>query len=239
MKAVYKRELKSYFDSMIGYIFIAFLVAMNGIYFLYYNMLVGYPYYSYVLGAMEFIILMAIPVLTMKCLSDERRSKTDQLLLTSPVSLPKIILEKYLAMETVFAIPMAIFCLCPLIIKANGTAYLREDFASIFAFFMMGSVFIAIGMFISSLTESQIISAVGTFGIVLVIYLWPGISSMLPSFLTDNFITDLLPNYTVTGVMDSFTSYHLFDIGGLVFYISLIFLFLFFTIQSVQKRRWS
>ena len=91
MKAVYKRELKSYFDSMIGYIFIAFLVAMNGIYFLYYNMLVGYPYYSYVLGAMEFIILMAIPVLTMKCLSDERRSKTDQLLLTSPVSLPKII----------------------------------------------------------------------------------------------------------------------------------------------------
>ena len=235
MKAVYKRELKSYFDSMIGYIFIAFLVAMNGIYFLYYNMLVGYPYYSYVLGAMEFIILMAIPVLTMKCLSDERRSKTDQLLLTSPVSLPKIILGKYLAMETVFAIPMAIFCLCPLIIKANGTAYLREDFA----FFMMGSVFIAIGMFISSLTESQIISAVGTFGIVLVIYLWPGISSMLPSFLTDNFITDLLPNYTVTGVMDSFTSYHLFDIGGLVFYISLIFLFLFFTIQSVQKRRWS
>ena len=84
MKAVYKRELKSYFDSMIGYIFIAFLVAMNGIYFLYYNMLVGYPYYSYVLGAMEFIILMAIPVLTMKCLSDERRSKTDKLLLSEP-----------------------------------------------------------------------------------------------------------------------------------------------------------
>ncbi len=239
MKAIYKRELKSYFDSMIGYVFIAFLVAMNGIYFLYYNLLIGYPYYSYVLGAMEFIILMAIPVLTMKCLSDERRSKTDQLLLTSPVSLPKIIFGKFLAMETVFAIPILIFCLCPAIIQANGTAYLREDYASIFAFFMMGSVFVAIGMFISSLTESQIISAVGTFGIVLVIYLWPGISSMLPSFLTDNFITRILPDYTVTGIMDQFTVYHLFDIGGLVFYLSLIFLFLFFTIQSVQKRRWS
>lgn len=239
MKAVYKRELKSYFDSMIGYIFIAFLVAMNGIYFLYYNLLMGYPYYSYVLGAMEFIILMAIPVLTMKCLSDERRSKTDQLLLTSPVSLPKVILGKYLAMETVFAIPILIFCLCPMIINANGTAYLREDFSSIFAFFMMGSVFVAIGMFISSLTESQIISAVGTFGVVLVIYLWSGIASMLPDFLTDNFITNLLPDYTVTGIMDNFTSYHLFDIGGLIFYVSLIFLFLFFTIQSVQKRRWS
>ncbi|MCI7814570.1 MAG: ABC transporter permease subunit [Lachnospiraceae bacterium] len=239
MKAVYKRELKSYFDSMIGYIFIAFLVAMNGIYFLFYNLLNGYPYYSYVLGAMEFIILMAIPVLTMKCLSDERRSKTDQLLLTSPVSLPKVILGKYLAMETVFAIPIAIFCLCPLIIKANGTAYLREDFASIFAFFMMGSVFVAIGMFISSLTESQIIAAVGTFGVVLVIYLWSGISSMLPDFLTDNFITKFLPDYTVTGILENFTSYHLFDVGGLIFYLSLIFLFLFFTIQSVQKRRWS
>ena len=135
MKAIYKRELKSYFDSMIGYVFIAFLVAMNGIYFLYYNLLIGYPYYSYVLGAMEFIILMAIPVLTMKCLSDERRSKTDQLLLTSPVSLPKIILGKFLAMETVFAIPMLIFCLCPMIIQSNGTAYLKEDYASIFAFF--------------------------------------------------------------------------------------------------------
>ena len=181
MKAIYKRELKSYFNSMIGYIFIAFFVAFMGFYFMAYNLYNGYPYFSYTLSATITIMLIAVPILTMKSFAEDRKTKTDQLLLTAPVSVTQIVLGKYLAMVTVFLIPMLISCICPLIIKANGQAYLRTDYSTILAFFLMGCIFIAIGMFISALTESQIIAAVGTFGILFVLCLWSDLITFLPS----------------------------------------------------------
>ena len=181
MKAIYERELKSYFYSMTGYVFIAFVTMFIGIYFMVYNMINGYPYFSYTLSSTLMILMIAVPILTMRSMSDERRSRTDQMLLTAPVSVWDIVLGKYLSMVTIFAIPMAIACLCPLIIKANGTAYLAEDYASILAFFLMGCVYIAIGLFISSLTESQLIAAAGTFGILLLLILWPGLLNFLPT----------------------------------------------------------
>lgn len=181
MKAIYERELKSYFYSMTGYVFIAFLTMFMGIYFMVYNMINGYPYFSYTLNSTLMILMIAVPILTMRSMADERRSRTDQMLLTSPVSLWGIIMGKYLSMITIFAVPMAIACLCPLIIKANGTAYLAEDYASILAFFLLGCVYIAIGLFISSLTESQLIAAAGTFGILLLLILWPGLLSFMPT----------------------------------------------------------
>ena len=120
---------------------------------------------------LSLIHIFGIPVLTMRSFADDRKTKTDQLLLTSPVSVPKMVLAKYLSMVTVFAVPALISCLCPLIIKMNGTAYLKTDYASILAFFLLGCVYIAIGMFISSTTESQIIAAVGTFGVILLLLL--------------------------------------------------------------------
>ena len=174
MRAIYERELKSYFYSMTGYVFIAFLTMFMGIYFMVYN-------FSYTLNSTLMILMIAVPILTMRSMADERRSRTDQMLLTSPVSLWGIIMGKYLSMITIFAVPMAIACLCPLIIKANGTAYLAEDYASILAFFLLGCVYIAIGLFISSLTESQLIAAAGTFGILLLLILWPGLLSFMPT----------------------------------------------------------
>ena len=181
MRAIYERELKSYFYSMTGYVFIAFLTMFMGIYFMVYNMINGYPYFSYTLNSTLMILMIAVTILTMRSMADERRSRTDQMLLTSPVSLWGIIMGKYLSMITIFAVPMAIACLCPLIIKANGTAYLAEDYASILAFFLLGCVYIAIGLFISSLTESQLIAAAGTFGILLLLILWPGLLSFMPT----------------------------------------------------------
>ena len=181
MRAIYERELKSYFYSMTSYVFIAFLTMFMGIYFMVYNMINGYPYFSYTLNSTLMILMIAVPILTMRSMADERRSRTDQMLLTSPVSLWGIIMGKYLSMITIFAVPMAIACLCPLIIKANGTAYLAEDYASILAFFLLGCVYIAIGLFISSLTESQLIAAAGTFGILLLLILWPGLLSFMPT----------------------------------------------------------
>lgn len=181
MKAIYERELKSYFDSMTGYVFIAFVTMFIGIYFMANNMIGGYPYFSYTLSALVMILMIAVPVLTMRSMSEERRSRTDQLLLTSPVSLWGIVGGKYLSMVTVFAIPMLVACLCPLVIQANGTAFLAGDYAAILTFFLMGCAYISIGLFISSLTESQLISAAATFGVLLLLILWPELLSFLPT----------------------------------------------------------
>ena len=192
MRAIYKREFQSYFCSMTGNVFVALLVVFTGIYFMAYNLNMGYPYFAYSLAGSLMVYLVAIPILTMRSFSEERKNKTDQLLLTAPVSLFKVILGKYLAMISVLAIPMVIFCLFPLIIKMQGTAYLGIDYLSILVFYLLGCVYVAIGMFISSLTESQIIASISTFGILLVLYLWNGILGFLPSSAIGGLIGILL-----------------------------------------------
>lgn len=181
MLAIYKREFKSYFQSMVGCVFVAFLVAFTGIYFTAYNLNAGYPYFSYTLSGSLIVFIVGIPLITMRSFAEERKNKTDQLLLTAPVSLTKIVLGKYLAMISVVAIPNLIFCLFPLLIKMNGTAYLKTDYISIGVFFLLGCVYVAIGMFMSALTESQIIAFITTFGLLLILYLWNGIIGFLPS----------------------------------------------------------
>ena len=181
MLAIYKREVRSYFQSMVGCVFVAFLIAFTGIYFMAYNLTAGYPYFSYTLSGTLIVFIVGIPLITMRSFSEERKNKTDQLLLTAPVSLWKVVLGKYLAMVTVIGIPNVIFCAFPLIIKAQGIAYLKVDYISIGVFFLLGCVYAAIGMFLSALTESQMIAFISTFGILLILYLWNGILSMLPS----------------------------------------------------------
>lgn len=180
MLAVYKRELRACFQSMVGPVFVAFLIGFTGIYFMAYNMTAGYPYFSYSLSGSLIVFIVGIPLITMRSFSEEKKNKTDQLLLTSPVGLWKIVLGKYFSMITAIAIPNVVFCIFPLIIKSQGTAYLTVDYISIFVFFLLGCVFASIGMFLSSLTESQIIAFISTFGIFLVLYLWDGIMSMMP-----------------------------------------------------------
>lgn len=181
MLAIYKREVKSYFQSMIGCVFVAFLTAFTGIYFTAYNLTAGYPYFSYTLSGSLIVFLVGIPLITMKSFAEERKNKTDQLLLTAPISLVKVVLGKYLAMVTVVAVPNMIFCLYPLLIQMNGTAYLKIDYISIGVFFLLGCVYIAIGMLMSALTESQIIAFISTFGVLLALYLWDGLMGFLPS----------------------------------------------------------
>lgn len=188
MTAIYKRELKSYFQSMTGYVLIAFLVIFTGIYFMAYNLNSGYPYFSYVLMNINYVLIIIIPMLTMRSFAEERKNKTDQLLLAAPVKLFDIVMGKYLAMVTVFAVPCLIFCIFPIIIKSFGTAYLKVDYLSILMFFLLGCVYLAIGMFLSSLTESQIIAAVTTFGVLLLIYLWGGLIDFLPTSATSGMI---------------------------------------------------
>ena len=192
MLAIYKRELRSYFQSMVGCVFVAFLIAFTGIYFMAYNMTAGYPYFSYTLSGSLIVFIVGIPLITMRSFSEERKNKTDQLLLTAPVSLGKVVMGKYLAMVTVIAVPNVIFCIFPLIIKSQGTAYLKVDYISIGVFFLLGCVYAAIGMFMSALTESQMIAFISTFGILLVLYLWDGILSLLPSTAASGLVCVLI-----------------------------------------------
>ena len=288
MLAIYKRELKSYFHSMTGCVFIAFLVMFTGIYFMAYNLNAGYPYFSYTLSGSLIVFLVGIPLLTMRSFSEERKTKTDQLLLTAPVSLTKVVLGKYFAMVTVLAVPNVIFCLFPLLIKLQGTAYLLVDYSSIAVFFLLGCVYLAIGMFMSSLTESQIIAFISTFGILLLLYLWDGILSFLPSSafsgmigilliltlivvyiyhmtknwmlaagieavgivtalivyfvkssLYENLLTKLLGRLALADVFMNIWSSNIVDVSGLLLYVSILIIFVFLTIQTIQKRRWS
>lgn len=288
MLAIYKRELKSYFHSMTGCVFIAFLVMFTGIYFMAYNLNAGYPYFSYTLSGSLIVFLVGIPLLTMRSFSEERKTKTDQLLLTAPVSLTKVVLGKYFAMVTVLAVPNVIFCLFPLLIKLQGTAYLLVDYSSIAVFFLLGCVYLAIGMFMSSLTESQIIAFISTFGILLLLYLWDGILSFLPSSalsgmigilliltlivvyiyhmtknwmlaagieavgiaaalivyfvkssLYENLLTKLLGWLALADVFMNISSSNIVDVSGLLLYVSILIIFVFLTIQTIQKRRWS
>lgn len=288
MLAIYKRELRSYFQSMVGCVFIAFLMVFTGIYFMAYNLTAGYPYFSYTLAGSLIVFIVGIPLITMRSFAEDRKNKTDQLLLTAPVSLGKVVMGKYLAMVTVIAIPNVIFCLYPLIIKSQGTAYLKVDYISIGVFFLLGCVYAAIGMFLSSLTESQIIAFISTFGILLVLYLWDGILSMLPSSavsglvwiillisliafyiyhmtenlvisggieaigviaslvlyfvkssLYENLITKMLGKLALANVFTDITSNSIVDVTGIALYLTIIAVFVFLTVQSIQKRRWS
>ena len=232
MKAVYKRELRSYFTSMVGYVFIACLVFFVGVFFLANNLFAGYPKFSMVLSNVLMILIICISVLTMKSMADEKRSRTDQMLLTYPVSLTEVVMGKYLAMVTVFAAPVLLFCLCPLIIEATGTAYLGQDYASIFAFFLMGCVYIAIGMFISSLTESQIIAAVATFAVLMILYFWSG----LVSLLSDS-IGNILGAFSFTEAFYNFSDKQVFDLSALVLFLSMAAFFVFLTVQMLRRKR--
>lgn len=232
MKAIYKRELRSYFNSMVGYVFIAALIFFVGIFFFANNLFSGYPKFSATLGNVLLILIICIAILTMKSMAEERRSRTDQMLLTYPVSLGSVVIGKYLAMVTVFIIPVALFCLCPLIIEATGTAYLAQDYASLLAFFLLGCMYIAVGMFISSLTESQIIAAVGTFGALLVLYFWSDLVSFLPDA-----VGSVLGTFAPTDAFYNFVDLNVFDVSALVLYLSLTAFFVFLTVQVLRRKR--
>ncbi len=137
MAAVFKKEFKSYFESMLGYVFVAFMLLFFGISFVLINLISGWPYFSAALtsGFVMIIMVVAIPILTMRSLAEERKSKTDQILFTSPLSITKIILGKYFAMVCVFAIPVLVSCIFPIVIEAVGVAYFLVDYTCIFSFF--------------------------------------------------------------------------------------------------------
>lgn len=287
MLAIYKKELKSYFTSMVGYIFIAFFLVVIGIYFVVYNLTNGYSNFEYVLSSISFLFVVLIPILTMRLMAEENKQKTDQLLFTSPLSPEKIIMGKYLAVLTVFSMAMVITLIYPLVLTKYGTVDVKLAYAGILGFTLLGAAYLALGLFISTLTENQVVSAVVCFIVVLLTYLMTGIAGLLPS---DNrsawvifavlflciclIIYFMMHNLTLTmgigiigegalallyivkpsfydgsvvkffnwfSVIDRYDNFSLgiLDLTSIIYYISMIVLFLVLTIQAIKKRRWS
>ena len=196
MTAIYKRELRACFNSFIGWLFLAVVLFFTGLYVTANNLAQGSAYLTYALQSSLIIFIVAVPILTMRILAEERKNKTDQMILTAPVSVWKIVLGKYLALETVFAIPCAVLCLYPLLLSRYGTIPYGETYVSLLGFFLYGSAAVAVGVFVSSLTESQVIAAVVSVVFIFIGYVMAGICNLISP--TGNLLTKVLKVYDLT-----------------------------------------
>ena len=182
MLEIYKKELKYFFTSMMGYVFIALFLLAAGYVSSRMNLYVGYANFEYVLSSyMTLLFIVLAPILTMRIMAEERRSKTDQLLLTSPLSVEKIIFGKYFAVATVFLVVVAVLMIYPLILSSYGEVSFRTAYVGILGFALLGLTLLALGTFISTCLENQVIAAVVSFFSVLLLYFISDIASMFPS----------------------------------------------------------
>ena len=287
MIAVYKRELSSYFKGVLGYLFSAFLLLFAGIYTMAYNLSSGYPNFEYAVSSISFIYLIAVPILSMRAIAEEKRQKTDQLLYALPLRMSSVVMGKYLAMVTVLAIPVAIMSLYPLLLSQFGQVHFPTAYGALIGFLCLGMALLAIGLFISSVTENQVSAAVICLAVMLLIYFITDLSSFVPSdasaslialcvmalifsgilyLFTKNYIVaggaalllagGLVAGYMVDssafsglfpelmkqlGLFDRFSSLidGVFDMTVIVYDLSCAGVFLFLTVQTMEKRRWS
>ena len=241
MIAIYKREVKSFFRTFIGWLYVAVTLFVMGIYFVVFNMLAGYPTISYVLQSIVFLFIITIPILTMRTLAEERKYKTDQLILTAPISVGKVVLGKYLALVTVFAIPVVLLGVTPLFLMQAGTFQLGISYASLLGFFLYGCLGLAIGLFLSSLTESVVIASVLTFTALFLGYIMSGLCSVMSSTGTSAVIkvlTKILYCFDMVGRFDALSGGY-FQIESAAYYVTCTAFALFCTVQSIQKRRYA
>lgn len=299
MLAIYKKELRSYFTSAIAWVFMAFFLVLVGLFFYIYNLANGSLDFSNVFGGIEiFFVLLLVPVLTMKSMADEKHQKTDQLLYTSPISVGKVVLGKYFALVTLYAISMLIISIYPVILQnlvnqvaSEGSTAYQVNYAvaygSALGFFLLGCAYIAIGVFVSSLTESQVIAAVAIGVINIFTMLMTSLANMLPSnkifmlcffigliivlavclnlwihnkwvsalvgilaeialavlylFFSSHFDGLLYKILSAVSFTDRYTNftYGILDVSAMLYYISVCFLFVFFTIQRIKKQRYN
>ena len=287
MIAVYKKELRTSFTGMAAYVFIAFVLVFAGIYTMLYNLSNGYPNFEYVLQSMSIIFLIAIPILTMRSIAEERRQHTDQLLYALPLGMTRIVLGKYLAILTVVAVPCVIMGFYPLLLSQYGQVSFATAFGALIGFFLLSAALAAIGLLISALTENQAVAAGLCFVVMMLLYFM----NNLTSFVSDTAAASLAALMIVVLViaalvllftkstplaglvavigcggllgcfavvsdrfeglfdkmMESLSVFErfytfidgVFDLTGVLYFLSIIAVALFLTVQTMEKRRWS
>lgn len=287
MIAIYKREVGAYFKSILGYLFIAFMLVFAGIYTMVFNLSGYYANFEYTLESICFIYMIAVPILTMRSVAEEKRQKTDQLLYSLPMRLSDVVMGKYLALLTVLAVPCLIMGLYPLLLSQWGNVSMINAYSALLAFFLLGACLLAIGMFISSVTESQVAAAVITLVTLLILYYMNALSGYLSNdgaaSLTALMVVLLvlcivlylmIKNLPVScavfvlglgglyiwyqsnpaaftglfasiiekiSLFDRFYTFvdGVFDLTNIVYFLSVIAVFLFLSVQALEKRRWN
>lgn len=234
MFAIYKKEFKSIFNSMIGWMFLAVNLFFAGWYFRYNGMINGYPYTSYILSGILLIFLCSMPMLTMRSFAEESKNRTDQLLFTSPISTWKIILGKYLALVSLLVFMLLVIGVYQFILKIYGDVPVSENFLAILGFLLFGMACISIGVFLSSVTENQIIAAVLTFFVLMVGIMISGICNLISA--TGNWITRILNIFNLTKWLQNFL-YGIIYLPGILYYISVVILMLCLTAFVLTRKR--
>ena len=287
MKTMLTKEFKAYFTSPIGYVFLTFYLFIFGFYFSGINILNQSGDYSIIFQNLQILLILTIPLVTMRLLSEERKNRTDQLLLTAPIHVWEMVLGKYLSATLLLLLTLGLTLIHPIILMFLGDVPWPMVMSTYVGYFLLGATLISISLFISAHTENQIIAAIGSIGIFLVLLLIDNLSAFIPAQRVSYFIFVLIVIAIITlyiylsikdiyisliigfglAIITSFTyklngsifdglctkvlqwfslftrynnfSSGLFDIGSIVYYLSFIFIFLFLTNQSIEKRRWN
>lgn len=234
MLAIYKREIKAYFTTMIGYVFVAVSLFLIGLGFFAYNLYQERPYFSYTIQGCTLVLLVTIPFLTMNLLVREKKAKTEQMLFSSSASVVSIAVGKFLAAFSVFLIPCVISCVYPLILNRFGTVPIAEAYVAILGFVFYGAACIAIGMFFSSIVKYQVLAAILSFIVLFLGYIMASIISLFTA--TEGLISNILGVYDLSTPLNYMTN-GVIDFVAIFYYVSMTALFIFLTAQSIQKRR--
>lgn len=288
MRAIYIKEMKSYFHSLSAYLFLALFLAISGVYFSVICMSYGYTdYAANIYSNITIIFIIIVPILTMRLMAEERKQKTDQLLLTSPVRVTGIILGKYLAVLTLLLGAVVITFLQAAVLSMYGDVNWLTVLTGGLGYFLVGASLLAIGLFISSITESQMIAAGISFGVVLLCMLLPNLSDIVPGRarytyivcgivivllawffyeetkswkagvitmalgaavlglfawrtpeLFDNGLSKIIDWFSIMDRFNDFCS-GILNASSIIYYLSFIAVFIFLSIQTIEKRRWN
>ena len=235
MLAIFKREFASYFSNPMGYVFLAVFYFFSGMYFsmiLKYNSTDITIVFSYLFEVLMFII----PLLCMRLMSEEKKQKTDQLLMTSPVSITGLVMGKFLAALAIYGMALAVTVVYAVILSFFASPEWAVVVGNIFGSLIMGAAMIAICLLISACTESQIIAAIGGLATLLALWMIENVASLLPDSLA--WLGNALSQLSFSSRYDNFCS-GILNISDILFYISAIVVFLFFNVRVIEKRRWS
>ncbi|MGN0696058.1 MAG: ABC transporter permease [Oscillospiraceae bacterium] len=234
MGAIFRREIKAYFTSPIAYIFIAVFYVYTGMYFVGTNIYSATTDMTYVFSGVFTLMMIMLPLLTMRLMSEEQKQKTDQCLLTAPVNLAAIVMGKFFAALCVFLIGMAIYIPYILVLyKLAGSIAWATVIGNMFALLLLGASFISIGMLISSLTENQIVAAIASFIVIMLFYM----IDVLAASVSVDWLKNVMVSLGFYNRYYEFTN-GIINIPSIVFFISVTFICNFLTVRVLEKRRW-
>ncbi len=235
MGAVYKREMKAYFTSPIGYIVSAVMLLLMGLYFTY-MFSAGYADISFMFMSISSIALLVSPIITMRLLSEDKKQKIDQVLLTAPVKLWKIVLGKFFAALSLFMLPFTASFFYQIVIATNKSATVSwvMYLSNLVGMFFLGAAILAIGLFISSMTESQIIA--GVFGLVVSFFIMQ--MDYFSSTIDSKIFSSICTYFSFINRFYAFTSGKI-DFSNIIFFLSITVLFLYFTTLAMDRKRWA